>query len=315
VRFGDGAFTLLGVAFDFDGRITRPTSATFVILDLRYGEDDTNRVVQASTAATVDAVSTTTSGASGGSQANRALVQVADETGVTADGRYLLTDATTGHRTMVGVANLVGKKVYLKEPLTRDYATGSTFEGIDVSATFPAAEANDEDRLDNGGGPYAIDWTWVGVNPTTQRDITYVKRNPEFQWRVTLNECANVSPSLAKQLVNTDNAAEHFLEQAHHDYYAELAAIGRDPANFYGGPNHDEYIKYRWAMHGHRYLPGGSDGYHARLAGEFERRALILLHTFTSPGNNPVDTVIVDSDEDSAEPGTSTGQPKMFGMT
>ncbi len=315
VRHDGGAQSLISIALDASGDPVIPTSATHTILDLRVPETGTDREIVASTASTVDSASTTLSAAAGAGTSDRRLLSAVDASGFSEDHKYLLTDATTGRRKLVDVAWISSNSIYLRQPLVDGFASGSALAGIEVTSTFPAAEAADDDSLDDGGGPYALDLVWVGVDPPNQREIVFVERTPENLYAVTLDQCEMLSPSLRKKLVNHDNAAEQFLDQAHSDWRAELAALGLNPSDYYGAENHREYIKARWAMHGHRYLPGGEGDFNDRLADSFERRARVLLNTFMAGGNNPHGTVVVDPDEDDADDGTSLQKGRLFGLS
>lgn len=319
VRFSGsgGELSILGIPADGRGVPTRATAATYGISDLRYQEDDAERViVSAGTAATLDTVDTTTSGASGSGQADRTLVTVASATGITEGHRYMLTDATTSRRELVTVDRIDGGNVYMREPLVDVYATASTFQGVEFTATFDSTEAADEERLDDAGGPYAIDWVWTGVDPTRQREMVWVRRHPELPWFVSLGECARVDPTLRDQLANIPGASDGFLLQAHEDLWAELAAVSIDPHNWDGGRNAIEYIKHRWAYRGRKQLPGEDGEFNDRMAREHLARAQSLRGTFITRGKNPVGTVTPDRDEDQAESGTSTTQPNgLFALT
>ncbi len=313
VQFEGGAQSVLSIPVDARGIPTLPSAATYGILDLRYDEDDSNRAIVAlGTAGSIDSASTTLSAASTLTAAR--TITVADGSGLTEGHFYLLTDATTNQRTLIEVRSKNGNTIYLQNALNRVWANASTVQGIEVTATFPSAEAADENRtVDLGGGPYVVDWTWTGVDPTTQREFIWVRRTPGMQHIVTLEDCAILDPSLQREL--KPEWVEQFLNQAHRDLHAELRAIGQDPSRWDGAENAQEYVKARFVMHGRRYLPGEEGGRNDRLAQAAEGRARIMLHTILSAGTSPVGTVITDATEDEAPDGTSPQGHTIFGLS
>lgn len=316
---GTGAdLSIIEVPHDQDGRPTLASAATYAIYDVRYDIDDSNRtIVSAGTAATVDSVSTTISSAAGAGEADRTKLTVASATGITAGHAYLLTDATTGHRELVRVVSVVSSNVYIDAALTRAFASSSTFQGIEVTATFDSTEAADEDRLIDGGGPYVIEWVWTGVTPTKRRSYIWVQRHPELPFSVDLIDCYPVDITLADELANVGGgrASQMCLNQAHEDLRTELDKAAVPPERWHGGRSEVEYVKARWAYHGRKTL-GGSEGSHNWvMAGEHRMNAGNIIRTITQHGHNPVGVVRPDLTNDKAESGTSTLTGGLWGKT
>lgn len=313
VRFNGGNQSVVVIPLDGRGVPTLPSAASGTIVDLRYPEDGSDREILAAGAGSIDSASTTLSAAAGAGQANRALLSVASAAGLVEGHAYLLTDATTSRRELVWIDTIDGTSIYLRSNLTSVFASASTLEGIEVTWTFPTAEAADESRLDAGGGPYALDVTWTGVDPVNARFIGWVRRNPERALWCTVQDCVGVDPTLGDELANHGrNTPHNLMVQAHLDWEADLREVGVDPANHRGSHNAREYVKHRWAFRGRMLLPGDEDDYNDRLAKEHFARARSLLSTFQTRGGNPIGTVTPDRDEDEAEDGTSTQTTQFF---
>jgi len=314
VTFGEGAQAILTIPVDGRGRPKRPTSGAYVIVDLRYVVDSADRVIQTSTAGVVDTVDTTTTAAAGIGQAEMRKVALTSAAGVAAQHRYLLTDLTTGLADLVEVESVVGSTVYLSVPLAATYATGSTFRGAEVSATFPSAEAADEARLDDGGGPYMVQWTWVGVDPTSQDELCYVRRRPDDLWLVTLDECDQVDVTLRAELSNTAGgmAPRLFLRQAHEDLRTQLEAVALDPAAYFGHRVAREYVKRRWAFMGRMHLAQDEASPNKIKADMHRFEARDLIGTILLPGGHPRPTVITSQREDDDVADAAEGRSKFF---
>lgn len=157
VRFGQGAQTLRFVPIDRAGRPVRVTSATYVIVDIDEGEDSPDREI-ASGSAAISAVSTTLSVAGGVGTANPRALTLASGTDVTEGRQYLLSTAIG--RNLVTVDSAVTTAIQLKNPPTIAFPSGAAFQAIELEATFPLAEANDEDALSDGR-TYQVVWTYT----------------------------------------------------------------------------------------------------------------------------------------------------------
>ena len=141
VYFGKGAQTLTTIPHRA-GSPLRVASGTYSILDTRYGVDsDEHEVVAAGTAATVDATSTTLTARAGRVAADRRAITLTSTTGVTAGHQYIVTNPA-GAVELVRIDAVVSATVLRTATEVRgDFATGSTFKGIEVTGTFPADPA------------------------------------------------------------------------------------------------------------------------------------------------------------------------------
>ncbi len=167
---------------EVDGEVKVPDAdPTYTIVDLRYGTDGAERTVQASASATLSTVSTTTTAASGPTQANDHKVTVASAVGIK-EGDFLLL--AKGQRDHVFIVDKIDSSdLYSLQPIPKDFASGATVVGVSSTGSFPSAEAADEDRLDSGGGPYAIEVVFVVDSVThRRREIGFVKRTADKVW-------------------------------------------------------------------------------------------------------------------------------------
>ena len=149
VYFNKGAQALTTIPHTA-GSPVRVASATYEIIDTRYGVDsDEHVVVAAGTAATVDATSTTLTARAGRGAADRRALTLTSTAGVTSGRTYLVT-SPSGAAELARVEDVVsGTVLRTASELRGDYAAGSTFKGIEVAGVFPADPAADEDNLDS----------------------------------------------------------------------------------------------------------------------------------------------------------------------
>jgi len=132
-------------------------SATYRIVDTRYGEDNSSYEVATGTAAP-GGFSTTTDAAAGPSQADPRKIPVAATTDA-AIGRTVILQDALGLKEIVEIARIgSGDAVYATHDLRNNYASGSTVKDVELQVTFPAAEAADDTVL---GGDYLIIFTYT----------------------------------------------------------------------------------------------------------------------------------------------------------
>lgn len=185
---------------------TRVASATYSIVDMTEGQTSADREVVASTAATLDSPNTTISAAAGRDQANASTVTATSASGIT-EGHSLLLTATDGsQRELIEVAGISGTTVTTRHPIRGIYASGSALQGIELSGTFPAAVANDEDLAIDDGREYQITFVYTidsEVEQVTER--IRVERYGITPW-ITVQDVIRGHASLAR---TTDPGAMH----------------------------------------------------------------------------------------------------------
>lgn len=231
ILHGQGAITLRHIPVDRNGRPRVVASATFEIVDLRYSEDSADRPVD-SGAATVGTVNTTLTAAAGPGQTDTDLLAVASATGISV-GRPFLLAAADGVAEVVSVRVVSASNVYTHFELRHDYAIGASLRSLELTAAFPAAEANDDTEIEAEPHPYQVTWTY------TIDDEVYVV--PQVLWlsRVSLApvltelDVLGAYPTIGARLRNRADLTDA-IKVAHDDYLAEVVASGRNPAEFRG---------------------------------------------------------------------------------
>ena len=242
VYFNKGAQALTTIPHTA-GSPVRVASATYEIIDTRYGVDsDEHVVVAAGTAATVDATSTTLTARAGRGAGDRKLVTVVSTAGVTTGHQYVLT-STVGAVELVRVVEVVSATVLRTAAEIRgEYLTGSTLKGIEVSATFPADPAADEDNLDHDA--WAVIWTLPGLPPI--RESVFLEHGEEGQL-ATLDDLAELDPMIP--LAGGDRVSPATaLARAHKDLRVDLQLAGVNESDLLAGPIGRDAVAYRAAM-------------------------------------------------------------------
>lgn len=243
IYYGKGAQTLTTIPHH-RGAPVRVASGTYAIVDTRHGVDsDEHVVVAAGTAATVDAVSTTLSAKAGRAATDRRAVTVVSTTGVAAGHQYILT-SPAGAVELVRVAAggvVSGTVLRAAQEIRGDFPTGSTLRGVEVTATFPAPPAADDDNLDND--PWLVVWTFPDLPPI--RESIYLERGEEAQL-ATLDDLRELDPYLALAGGDRIDPAAA-LARAHRDLRVDLQLAGVSDSDLLAGPLGRDAVTYRAA--------------------------------------------------------------------
>lgn len=281
------------------------SGTSYAILDLRYPEDSTERVIVARTAASVSSVSTTTTAVAGVGSSDRSAITVASATGIEVGDMLLLS--TPGSQQLMEVRAINGLVVYFAGEVDGQYPSGSTVQGVGVSGTFPSDEAADEERLDAGGGPYAVDWIFAGITGVF-RELIYVKRHANKPL-ITARDVELLDPQAVR---STGHRLEldDIIEQASRDFRVELLSRQIQPERFLGGEIARNCVAYRCAYllrlaMGRDQDDAQTSHYHARWMG------LLNNLTMGKPGADVAETDI----NDHAESGSSVTTRGVFGLS
>lgn len=261
VVYQGGAQALATVPLNRQARPTAATAATFRVVDLRLGEDDPLRLL-ASGAATLDTTSTTTTAPAGLGTARARELLVASSAGFTQGKRYLVTD-DSGIRELVLCEGVAAGLIKLRNELSRKFDLGATVRGIEVSCTFPALEADKDGSVDDGGGPYAVDWSW-DVDPSPRREIVFIVRSAG-ELTITGDELLAVDPTLSA-VAGTRVSLAAAIRTAAMEVRAMMQAAQVDPDNFHGSATAKLAVAYRAAWHVLRHKDGERNDAKAELS-------------------------------------------------
>ena len=304
VYFGRGDQTLTTIPHRA-GQPVRVASGTYQIIDTRYGADsDEHEVVAAGTAATVDTLSTTTSTKAGRNAEDRKGLALVSTTGLT-PGRCYLLEAANGQAEIVTIAAVPSATVARTVAEIRgDYATGSALRGVQVTATFPEVEADDDDNLD--GLPWIIVWTFSGLPPL--RESIYAERGEEAQL-ATLADLLQLDPTLS--LVGGDRVnPAAALAQAHRDLRTALQQGGQSEADVLAGGIGRDFVTYRAA---YLCLLGATeDAANARKLDHYEKQAT-QLQTSLLLGAVRQGVTVLDKSTETAQPFAFATLFRVFG--
>lgn len=241
IYYGRGAQDIVSVPHK-GGQPVRVASATYEIVDSRHSVDSSAHVVVAAgTAATLDATSTTlTAGAGRGANDHRALT-VASTAGLVVGRLYILT-AASGEAELVTIAAVPSATLARTVSDVRStYLSGATLRGIEVTATFPEIEADDDDNLD--GLPFIITWTFPAMPPV--REPIFADRGVEAQL-ATLADLLQLDPFISKIDGDAVSPATA-LARAHRDLRTDLEIAGIREADLLAGNIGRDCVTYRAA--------------------------------------------------------------------
>lgn len=311
VVYNQGAQTLRTVPLDYQLRPVVVTSPSYTIEALFRGTGNSDREVVASTATAVDTTTATLDAAAGPSTADARRIQLGSGASSFKQGRrYLLTKAD-GQRELVTVERVdaSANDIYTRNRIRRAFASGDTLRGIEIDATFPAGEANDEDNVKDGG-PYRVRWTWTIDNRTDVIDEEiWIKRNSRS--RFVSSEELLVRWPTADTWARGRISPEKALEAAHEDYYSWISLRRLDPHYFYTGEVGRLAVVTRALYYLH--LWRGTDE-SSELAMEFKQEWKQMIGSLTT-GEAAHHTVRVDKDEDDAPVGRAREYASKFVST
>jgi hypothetical protein len=242
IYFSKGAQALVTVPHR-GGAPVRVTAGTFEIVDTRYSVDsDEHVIVAAGTAASIDALSTTLTAKAGRNAADRRALTLTSTAGLVVGAQYLL-EAASGQTELVRIAAVPsGTLARTTQELRGDFATGAALRGVQVSATFPAPPAADEDNLDDGA--FMVIWTFAGLPPL--RESIHIERGEEAQL-ATLDDLRELDPMLSIGGGDRIDPAAA-LARAHKDFRLDLQMAGVIEADLLAGALGRDAVCYRAAF-------------------------------------------------------------------
>lgn len=287
IYFSKGAQALVTVPHR-GGAPVRVTAGTFEIVDTRYSVDsDEHVIVAAGTAASIDATSTTLTAKAGRNAADRRALTMMSTAGLTAGAQYLL-EAASGQTELVRIAAVAsGTLARTTQELRGDFATGTALRGVQVSATFPADPAADEDNLDDGA--FMVIWTFAGLPPI--REPIHLERGEEAQL-ATLDDLRELDPMLSIGGGDRIDPAAA-LSRAHKDFRLDLQMAGVIEADLLAGTLGRDAVCYRAAYLATQH---GDDPVSERKAADYKARYLEIRAAVVAGALKP-GVVAVDKDQ------------------
>lgn len=271
---------------------TLVSSATYQVEDLHQGEEDDDRFIVVLGAATVDALSTTTSAAAGRGEADAYVLTVASTAG-TSVGQHLEIASSAGTEVRK-IDYAGGTTIRLTQPLRLYHPTGATVRGIEISGEFPSASAADEDLFDSDS---VVEVTWIyeigDVPIRASEQIRMVRSSFSAPHIGAVEQTLRATHStLVRQLDPTGESLREIIQDATEQIELKLRAKGYDPSTFLAGRTGFQLVKAKTletiaenGIHPPGFdAPGFLDHMAAHVA-----RAMNNLH-----GRPPLDTADVD---------------------
>jgi len=267
---------------------------------LREPESGADRTVQASGSATVDNVNLTLQAAAGPTQANPRLLQLDALTGLVEGHGYLLESSSATELVVIEHLDSANNYAYTRDSIRNVYASNDTLRGVEVQGTFPSAEAADDDKLENGGGPYGIIWTYtIDGREYTPIDDAYVRRyTPHLL--CTESDVLQSYPRLADRARNQINLSDAIATASRHAR-SELENADIRPELLAGSDTLTMASVYRTIATALRWLRSDSES-DADDIEHYEQQYRSLMRSLLN-GQPPNRVTQIDNQEADADPG------------
>lgn len=310
VIYGKGAQPLRFVPRDADGRAWRIASATYKIVDLREPEESDEREVVASTATTLGSESTTTDTACGPAQVDPTELSVVDASGfaTTEIGRkFIVSEDGRVELFTLDQIDSSNDLLYATAPLRRDFSSGASVLAVEHEGTFPLAEANDEDNVEDGGGPYLIIWDYtIDGRPYSPAEEVWVVRYSALPL-VDEADIIRADPRLATRARGEYDLASA-AGLANEDFEADVRAAGRDPSYFLSNVTAKVACRERACFHAYRWFNTETDD---DRADRHDQRYQKLMNDLLE-GLPPEGSVDINPVTDTAPSGSSEAAGERF---
>lgn len=294
VIYGEGAQTLRHTPHDRNGRARRVTSATYRIVNLRYSKDSTDRTIVADTAATLPSVSEVLTATAGPSTTYSRRITVGDASVFDIGRRYVLTENSDTELVIVDSIDTSNNYVIASHPVAGSYTTAAALQSIELEATFPTAEADDEDEtVEQSTTLYQVIWDYtLDGREWMVPELVDVKRySPDAVW-ITREDLLRGHPGLAKRLSVTD--ADAAIAIAQEDVRGELEANGIEPSLYRHSTVGKVAVRYSALATAFGWLYGDDD---ERWETKYREMATNKLHDMFN-GKAPVGTAMLEEKSD-----------------
>lgn len=228
LRYQGGAQAVRSVPHNASGRPVVVSACEYELVDLRYPATSDGHVL-ASGSATLDTVSTTLSASAGRGTADPRVVTVASATGIVAGRRYLISSG--GKSEPVKVESISGTTLRLAGDLPTLFASGSTFVGLEVSATVSSDVCADVDYL----GETLLGLRWIPTGAPAYMEPIFIERQAPAVL-AEVDELVNFDEGLAAFARDGGNRLAAAIAEAQIDLNVDLLAAGVDDAQVIPGP-------------------------------------------------------------------------------
>lgn len=271
------------------------SDVTVSIVDLRETDSSDDHEVLATTTISQDAFSQALTAAAGYSQADPHNIPV--DASSAALGRTYVLIAADGTSEAVQLRAVGGStSASTTYPLRGNYAAADTLRGVELVATFPAAEANDEDSVESRGGPYLVTWTYVVDGQTVVMPTELWVDRHSIAPTIDDAWVLRGSPDMAHRGRSYVSSA---ILAAWDDWLATVQAHGEDPSRFLASHVARVGLRKLALAYMHRWASGGA-GEDAR-ADELEKAAHDMFAS-ELVGQGPQGQVKLTRDEVSHDP-------------
>ena len=287
---------------------------SYTIIDLRRHEDDAERVLVDVTSTAVDSASQPLTSAAGPTQTDPQRITVGSTAAFSEGHSYLLSEGGQTELVLVRGLDAGNGYVYTDSDIRRNWTTSASLVGVEISATFPSAEASDDDALDDGGGPYGVVWSYsIDGRAYTPIEDLYIRRWTDTPL-CTVEDIVDAFPRLAPRLRSDPGLMEKAAAFASKQVRADIRLAGHAPENLYS-----EDLNLAAAMWGVimvlEWTQGNDADADARLLDRFDQRKDAILRSAMN-GRPAKRTTKVTETDASAEPGgTSFDLSELFTPT
>lgn len=228
------------------------SDVTVSIVDLRYGDQSSDHTVLATTVVSQDPLAATLTGSAGYSQADPHRLPL-DASAAALGRTYVLVDAD-GQQETVQLRSIGATAAFTVHDLRRNYETGDTLRGVELVATFPAATADEENNVEDKGGPYLVTWTYRVDGQTvvlpTELFLDRYSLTPPIDDQWVLRGQPDFAARGREQVTTA-------IQAAWDDWLAAVEGHGEDPTLFPAGHTAKVGMRKLALSYLHRWASGG----------------------------------------------------------
>lgn len=222
---------------------SRVASATAAIENLTVSVDSPDRFVLASAPAIVDTYSATLTAAAGAGQADPRLMTHASSS-ATAGNSYVIETVDGRHELFVAEA-VSATTIRTAAPLSGAYPIGSLVRGVQLSCTFPAPAAADEQLFD-GNPPLRVRWIYTTAAGLHMVDelVLLVRGTPAARYLGAVELDMRTTKQELVRLLGTQGATlRNLIASVARRLTSDLRSKSIEPDRFLNGDEGFELLK------------------------------------------------------------------------